>query len=160
MTTHQTQSSIRNPVDEDRGGLLRLALKLDAAASGALGVLTLAASSMLVDLLGTPLALLVPVGLFLIVWAAALWVIASRPRIGGAAVRAVCDRRGLGSGDRPFYTNRFGHRIRPLPGRRGNVLRRGAVLRPAEEGLTTLGATRCQDTRGDAARAASPPYEK
>ena len=89
MTTHQTQSSIRNPVDEDRGGLLRLALKLDAAASGALGVLTLAASPMLVDLLGTPLALLVPVGLFLIVWAAALWVIASRPRIGGAAVRAV-----------------------------------------------------------------------
>ena len=89
MTTHQTQSGIRNPVDEDRGGLLRLALKLDAAASGALGVLTLAASSMLVDLLGTPLALLVPVGLFLIVWAAALWVIASRPRIGGAAVRAV-----------------------------------------------------------------------
>jgi hypothetical protein len=79
MTTHQTQSGIRNPVDEDRGGLLRLALKLDAAASGALGVLTLAASPMLVDLLGTPLALLVPVGLFLIVWAAALWVIASRP---------------------------------------------------------------------------------
>ena len=88
MTTHQTRSSIRTPVDEDHGGLLRLALKLDAAASGALAVLSLAASSVLGDLLGIPLALLVPVGLLLIGWAA-LWVIASRPRIGWAAVRAV-----------------------------------------------------------------------
>ncbi len=89
MTTHQTQSGTRTPVDEDRGGLLRLALKLDAAASGALGVLSLAASPMLDALLGTPLALLVPVSLFLIAWAAALWVMASRPQIGGAAVWAV-----------------------------------------------------------------------
>ena len=89
MTTHQTQSGIRNPVDEDRDGLLRLALKLDAAASGALAVLSLVASSMLGDLLGIPLALLVPVGLLLVGWAAALWVIASRPRIGGVAVRVV-----------------------------------------------------------------------
>ncbi len=65
MTTHQTQSGIRNPVAEDRG-LLRMLLKLDAAASGALGVLSLVASPALDDLLGTPLALLVPVGLFLV----------------------------------------------------------------------------------------------
>ena len=89
MTTHQTRSRIRTPVDENRGGLLRMALKLDAAASGALAVPSLAASSMLGDLLGIPLALLVPVGLLLIGWAAALWVIASRPRIGWAAVRVV-----------------------------------------------------------------------
>jgi hypothetical protein len=69
--------------------LLRLALKLDAAASGALGVLSLAASPMLDDLLGTPLALLVPVSLFLIAWAAALWVMASHPQIDRVAVRAV-----------------------------------------------------------------------
>ena len=89
MTTHQTQSGIRNPVDEDRDGLLRLALKLDAAASGALGVLSLATGPVLDDLLGTPLALLVPVGLFLVAWAAALWFIATRLRVGGTAVRVV-----------------------------------------------------------------------
>ena len=89
MTTHQTQPGIRSPVDEDRGGLLRLALKLDAVASGALGVLSLGASPAFDDLLGTPLALLVPVGLLLVAWAATLWVIASRPQIGGTAVRAV-----------------------------------------------------------------------
>jgi hypothetical protein len=89
MTTHQTQSSVHNPIDEDRGGLLRLALKLDAVASGALGVLSLAASPALDDLLGTPLALLVPVGVFLIAWAVALWLITSRPRINRTAVWAV-----------------------------------------------------------------------
>ena len=86
---HRTHSSLRPPVGEDRGGLLRLVLKLDAVSSGALGVLSLAAAPALDDLLGTPVTLLVPVGLFLIAWAAALWVIASRPRIGRTAVWAV-----------------------------------------------------------------------
>jgi hypothetical protein len=89
MTTHQTQSGISNPVAEDRGGLIRLLLKLDAVASGTLGVLSLAASPALDDLLGTPLALLVPVGVFLVVWAAALSFIASRPRINRTAVWVV-----------------------------------------------------------------------
>lgn len=89
MTAHQTQSGLGRSVEEDRGGLLRLTLKLDAVASGALGVLSLAAGPALDDLLGTPLALLVPVGLFLVAWAAALWVIASRPRIGKTAVGVV-----------------------------------------------------------------------
>jgi hypothetical protein len=89
MTTHQTQSGLRRPAEEDRSSLLRLVLKLDAVASGSLGALSLAAGPVLDDLLGTPLALLVPVGLFLIAWAAALWIIASRPRIGKTAVRAV-----------------------------------------------------------------------
>ena len=89
MTTHQTQPSIRKPVAEDRGGLLRLFLKLDAVASGALGVLSLAASPALDDLLGTPLALLVPVGLFLVAWAAALWAIASCGQINRMIVRVV-----------------------------------------------------------------------
>ena len=89
MTTHQTQSGISNPVAEDRSGLLHLLLKLDAVASGALGVLSLAASPALDDLLGTPLVLLVPVGVFLVVWAAALSFIASRPRINRTTVWAV-----------------------------------------------------------------------
>ena len=41
MTTHHNTVRGR-PVDEDRSGLLRLVLKLDAAASGALGALSLA----------------------------------------------------------------------------------------------------------------------
>jgi hypothetical protein len=44
MTTYQTRSQERRAVDEDRGCLLRLVLKLDAVASGALGTLSLAAS--------------------------------------------------------------------------------------------------------------------
>jgi hypothetical protein len=61
--------------------LLDLLLKIDAVASGALGVLSLAASPTLDDLLETPLALLVPVGAFLVVWAAALWILASRSTV-------------------------------------------------------------------------------
>ena len=89
MTTHQTRSRDGRAVDADRGGLLRLVLKLDAVASGALGALSLAAAPALDDLLGTPLALLVPVGAFLVVWAAALWVLASRSRISTMAVWAI-----------------------------------------------------------------------
>ena len=44
MTTYQTWSEEGRAVDEDRNGLLRLVLKLDAVASGALGVLSLVAS--------------------------------------------------------------------------------------------------------------------
>jgi hypothetical protein len=88
MTTHQTRSRDGRAVDEDRSGLLRLVLKLDAVASGALGALSLAAGPALDDLLGTPLALLVPVGAFLVVWAAALWILASRSRMSRTAVWA------------------------------------------------------------------------
>ncbi len=89
MKAHQTPPGLRPPVEEDRSGLLRLVLKLDAVASGTLGVPSLAVAPALDDLLGTPVALLVPVGLLLIAWAAALWVIASRPRINKTAVWAV-----------------------------------------------------------------------
>ncbi len=44
MTTYQTWSEEGRAVDEDRNGLLRLVLKLDAVASGALGALSLVAS--------------------------------------------------------------------------------------------------------------------
>jgi hypothetical protein len=69
--------------------LLRFALRLDALASGASAVLALAGSPWLTELLGTPATLLWPTGLFLLVWAAALWWVASRPAINAAAVWAI-----------------------------------------------------------------------
>ena len=73
MTTHQTRSGLSGSPRASRGGLLRPVLKLDAAASGALGVLALIAGTVLDGLLGTPLVLLVPAGLFLVVFAAFVW---------------------------------------------------------------------------------------
>jgi len=65
----------------DGGRLLRRALRLDAAASGALGALSLAAAPALVGLLGPPAPVLLGVGAFLVVFAAALFVLAARPSI-------------------------------------------------------------------------------
>src|SRR6266545_2860663 len=61
--------------------MLRLVLRLDAVASGLTGLAALAGVEFLPDLLGTPVALLVPVGIFLLAWAGALGYLASaRPR--------------------------------------------------------------------------------
>ena len=89
MTTLQARPDLHSPAEEDRSRLLRLALRLDALASGALAVLALAAAPLLDDLLGAPIAVLLPVGAMLVVWAAALWFAASRPDIGGRAAWAV-----------------------------------------------------------------------
>lgn len=89
MTTQQTQTGLGRSVGESREGLLRLALKIYAVASGALGALALAAGVVLDDLLGIPLALLVPVGLFLIVYAAFVWVVGTRPGINRTAAWAI-----------------------------------------------------------------------
>lgn len=89
MTTHQTQSGLRSPAGEDSDGLLRLALKLDGVASGALGALSLVTATVLDNLLGIPLALLVPVGLFLLAYAAFVWVVGTRRRINRAAAWTV-----------------------------------------------------------------------
>ena len=89
MTTHQAQPGLRSPAGGDPSGLLRLSLKLDAVASGALGALLLAAGGVLDDLLGTPLALLMPVGLFLLAYAAFVWVVGMRRPISKAAAWAV-----------------------------------------------------------------------
>ena len=61
--------------NEDRSGLLRLVLKLDAAACGALGVASLAGAPVLDEMLGVPVVLLAPVGVFLAAWAVVLWVL-------------------------------------------------------------------------------------
>ncbi|GAA1615806.1 hypothetical protein GCM10009789_82350 [Kribbella sancticallisti] len=54
-------------------------LRVDALASGGLGVLLAALGPALNDALGLPGALTLVAGCFLIVWAAALWAIARRP---------------------------------------------------------------------------------
>ena len=65
----------------DRPDLLRRALAADALASGALGALLAAAATPLAPLLGLPGALLRPVGLFLVVFAAGLgWLCTRRHR--------------------------------------------------------------------------------
>jgi hypothetical protein len=81
MSTYQHSLSLRRLVGDDPSGLLRLALRVDAVASGALGLLSLAVGPALDELLGTPRAMLWPVGLFLVAYAAALWLAAARPHV-------------------------------------------------------------------------------
>lgn len=87
MTVHHSPADVRSATDSD--GLLRLALRLDAVASGALGLLAVAAAPALDDLLGIEPSVLRPIGIFLVLFAAAVAVIASRPRIGPAAAWTV-----------------------------------------------------------------------
>ena len=61
--------------------LLRLALRLDAVASGALGALALAGAPLLAELLGPPSGLLRALVGFLLGYAVALVLLAARPRI-------------------------------------------------------------------------------
>lgn len=58
--------------------LLPLVLRLDAITSGACGVVSLVALPFMDDLLGTPTAFVIPVGVFLVLFASALWVSAGR----------------------------------------------------------------------------------
>jgi hypothetical protein len=69
--------------------LLRFALRLDAAASAGLGLLTLALSGRLDEWLGTPTAFTVGVGVFLLIWAAALGLLSMRAQIAASAVWTV-----------------------------------------------------------------------
>lgn len=72
-----------------RRDLLRPVLRLDAAASGALGVAATAGAGVLDTLLGLPADLLRGVGVFLAVYAVGLVVLAARPRIPRPAVWVV-----------------------------------------------------------------------
>jgi hypothetical protein len=65
----------------DGGRLLRFALRLDAAGSGALGLLGLAAATPLAGLLGAPAAGIRGTGAVLVAYAVALLVLAARPTI-------------------------------------------------------------------------------
>jgi hypothetical protein len=69
--------------------LLRLALRLDAVVTGANGAAYLAAAPLLDDVLGLSAGPLRGVGVFLLVYGVAVWLVGTGPRISGAAVEAV-----------------------------------------------------------------------
>ncbi len=71
------------------GGLLRPALGLDAVVTGANGAAYLLGATLLDGPLGLSPTLLRGVGAFLLVYAGAVWLVASRRQISGAAVEAV-----------------------------------------------------------------------
>ena len=71
------------------GALLRAALKLDAVVTGANGIAYVAAAGPLADLLGVPAGALRAIGAFLIVLAAAVWLVGARPAPRRGAVSAV-----------------------------------------------------------------------
>jgi hypothetical protein len=71
------------------GGLLRFALTLDGVATGANGVLYLAGAPLLDGWLGLPTEMLIAVGAFLIVYAALVLRLATRPEMPRVAVVAV-----------------------------------------------------------------------
>ncbi len=86
MMSHHAASGPARPAGAAPDRLLRLSMKLDAVATGAVGALALVASPVLDGLLGTPVALLLPVGLFLVAYAAAIWAAGSRPAVSRRAV--------------------------------------------------------------------------
>jgi hypothetical protein len=72
-----------------RKRLVRGILELDAAVTGANGLVYLAAAGALDSPLGVPAGLLRSLGLFLIVFAAILWFLATRPHVSRAVVYGV-----------------------------------------------------------------------
>jgi hypothetical protein len=88
MTTSTAAgNAARTPARTD--SLLRLALRLDAVVSALNGVAYLAAAPLLDDVLGLSSGLLRGVGVFLLVYAAAVWLVGSGRRISVVAVEAV-----------------------------------------------------------------------
>jgi hypothetical protein len=65
---------------------LRLILKLDAVVTGVNGIAYLALAGPLEDLLGVAPELMRPIGAFLVLFAAAVWFVASRPVVPRMAV--------------------------------------------------------------------------
>ena len=89
MTVHAAQLGTGPAAGAGRDGLLRLALKLDAVASGGLGVLAALTAPLLGDLLGFPSWLLIPLGLALVPYAAAVWLTGTRARVNRGAASAI-----------------------------------------------------------------------
>jgi hypothetical protein len=87
MTADHLSSGLAAGRDRDR--FLRGAVNLDAVASGGLGVLLAAGGAVLDGPLGIPASVLVPVGVFLVAYAASLWFIGSRPQVNRPAVAVV-----------------------------------------------------------------------
>jgi hypothetical protein len=70
---------------------LRLVLKLDAVASAGLGAVGAIGGSLLDSTLGLPAALLHGLGAFLLVWAAFVWWVGTRPAVPRLGVIAVVE---------------------------------------------------------------------
>jgi hypothetical protein len=68
---------------------LRLILKLDAVITGVNGVAYLLLADPLEDLLGLSPTLMRPIGAFLVLFAAAVWFVATRPAIARPAVLSI-----------------------------------------------------------------------
>jgi hypothetical protein len=92
MTTSTTTTG--NPT-LSRGALLRLVLKLDAVVTGANGVAYLALAGPLEDLFGVDAAVQRPIGAFLVLFAAGVWLVATRPAIPYRAVVAIAAANSL-----------------------------------------------------------------
>ena len=69
--------------------VLRRAVQLDAVVSGAFGLVLLVAGPFLVEVLGAPLTVLWPVAVVCLGYAAALWLVQSRPRISTGAAWSI-----------------------------------------------------------------------
>ena len=83
MNTH----ALATPRHAD-GGLLRFALTLDGAVTGAMGVACVAGAPLLDGWLGLPASLLVAVGAFLAVYGALVLRLATRP-VRGAVIAVI-----------------------------------------------------------------------
>ncbi len=126
---------------------LRSSLLLDAAVSGATGVLMLAAAGPLGDLLDLPTTLLRVAGLILIPYVALLVIFDPVPDCSGVRLDRDRNKSALDGGqlhpapERQGRSQRPRHRLRHLPGRR-RPLRRAAV-RDAEP-TPTCGHNACR----------------
>ena len=91
MTTENTLTALSPArlATLPREALVRLALKLDAVVTGANGAAYLALAGVLDEPLGMPAGFLRGVGAFLLVFALAVWAVASRPVVRPGAVAAV-----------------------------------------------------------------------
>ena len=85
-----TTTATRRPLD-----LLRLALRLDAAVTGANGAAYLLAAPLLDDLLGVPSGALRGLGAVLLLYAAAVALVAARPVVSPVATEAVIGTNAL-----------------------------------------------------------------
>jgi hypothetical protein len=79
--------------------LLRLALKLDAIVTGVNDAAYLAAAGLLDSALGVEAGLLRGIGAFLLVFAAVVWIAATRKIVPPAAVRAVVTANAIWAAD-------------------------------------------------------------
>jgi hypothetical protein len=78
-----------------RSALLRLVLKLDAVVTGTSGLAYLAAAGPLEDVLGVEPAVQQPIGAFLLLFAAGVWLVATRPVLSRGAVLAIAAANAL-----------------------------------------------------------------